>query len=89
MNLDLAFEIWTELKSYLTPSDRNDAADSIVELLVNNDYKADEILESFRTDKEVKRSLNAYLKDHEEVQDDEEDDIDDFLDDFDDDDEDY
>jgi hypothetical protein len=52
--------------------DRSDAAETLVSVLIDNDAAADEIKEVFKTDSEVKRALASYLKDHEEV--DEEDD---------------
>jgi hypothetical protein len=44
--------------------------------MIDKDAAADEIKESFKTDSEVKRALASYLKDHEEV-DEQDDDYDD------------
>jgi len=79
MSAELSKEIWDELKRYVNPQDRTDAAETLVGVLVDNDVSADEIKVAFKSDSEVKRALTSYLKDHEE--DDEEDDEDDEEDD--------
>jgi len=73
MSAELSREIWNELKRYVNPQDRNEAAETLVSVLIDNDVAADEIKETFKSDTEVKRALAHYLKDHEE-EDDEEDD---------------
>jgi hypothetical protein len=76
MSVELSKEIWDELKRYVNPQDRDEAAETLVSVLVDNDADADEIKSVFKTDNEVKRALTSYLKDHadEEEYDDEEDD---------------
>jgi uncharacterized protein YfcZ (UPF0381/DUF406 family) len=78
MSVVLAKEIWDELRRYVNTVDRSDAAETLVSVLIDNDADADEIKEVFKTDSEVKRALASYIKDHEEVddQDDEYDDED-------------
>jgi hypothetical protein len=66
MSADLSQEIWNELKRYVNPQDRNEAAETLVSVLIDNDVSADEIKSTFKTDSEVKRALTSYLKDHEE-----------------------
>jgi uncharacterized protein (UPF0305 family) len=78
MSVELAKEIWDELKRYVNPQDRNEAAETLVSVLVDNDVAADEIKDTFKSDTEVKRALTSYLKDHEEESDDEEDEDDDY-----------
>jgi uncharacterized protein (UPF0305 family) len=73
MSVELAKEIWDELKRYVNPQDRSEAAETLVSVLVDNDVAADEIKDTFKSDTEVKRALTSYLKDHEEEYDDEED----------------
>ena len=82
MSVELSREIWTELKRYVNTVDRAEAAETLVNVLIDNDVDADEIKETFKSDSEVKRALTSYLKDHadEDDQDDE-----DLLDDEDDD----
>jgi hypothetical protein len=77
MSVELSKEIWDELKRYVNPQDRDEAAETLVSVLVDNDADADEIKSVFKTDNEVKRALTSYLKDHadeEEYDDEEEDD---------------
>jgi len=81
MSVELSKEIWDELKRYVNTVDRSEAAETLVSVLIDNDADADEIKSVFKTDGEVKRALTSYLKDHEEVDDDDED--------YEDDDEDY
>jgi hypothetical protein len=80
MSVELSKEIWDELKRYVNTVDRNEAAETLVSVLIDNDANADEIKEVFKSDSEVKRALASYLKDHadeEEEDDDYEDDEDD------------
>jgi hypothetical protein len=74
MSVELAKEIWDEVKRYVNTVDRDEAAETLVSVLIDNDVDADEIKSTFKTDTEVKRALTSYLKDHEDdedVQDDE------------------
>jgi hypothetical protein len=75
MSAELSKEIWDELKRYVNPQDRNEAAETLVGVLVDNDVSADEIKDAFKSDSEVKRALTSYLKDQED-EDEEEDDED-------------
>jgi hypothetical protein len=73
MSVELSKEIWNELKRYVNPQDRNEAAETLVSVLIDNDVSADEVKETFKSDSEVKRALAHYLKDHEEEDDEDED----------------
>ena len=78
MSVELSREIWNEIKRYVNTVDRADAAETLINVLIDNDVDADEIRDVFKGDTEVKRALTSYLKDHEEEHDDEdEDDYDD------------
>jgi len=72
MSVELSREIWDELKRYVNPQDRNEAAETLISVLVDNDVDADEIRDTFKGDSEVKRALTSYLKDHEEDEEDNE-----------------
>ena len=85
MSVELAKEIWEELRRYVNPQDRSESAETLVAVLIDNDVSADEIKEVFKGDSEVKRALTSYVKDH---ADDEKED-EDLRDDEDDEDEDY
>ena len=86
MSVDLAATVWEELKRYIGTLDRTEAADAMVNLLVDSNFDSDEIRNAFKGEAEIKKALNAYISDRE---DDEEefDDVDD--DDDEDEDEDY
>jgi hypothetical protein len=73
VSVELAKEIWDEIKRYVNTVDRDEAAETLVSVLIDNDIDADEIKDTFKSDSEVKRALAHYLKDHEEIDEDEED----------------
>lgn len=76
MSVDLAAAVWEELKRYIGTLDRTEAADAMVNLLVDGNFDSDEIRDAFRGDTEIKKALNAYISDQtddEEDFDDEED----------------
>jgi hypothetical protein len=87
MSVDLAQAVWEELKRYIVTLDRVEAADALVNLLVDSNFDADEIRDAFRGDPEVKKALQAYLADHADNEDEDDEDAED--DDYEDDDEDY
>jgi hypothetical protein len=66
MSVELSKEIWDELKRYVNSVDRNEAAETLVSVLIDNDCDADDIKTVFKSDSEIKRALTSYLKDHEE-----------------------
>ena len=73
MSVELSKEIWNELKRYVNTVDRDEAAETLVSVLIDNDADADEIKTVFKSDSEVKRALAHYLKDHEEEDEEDED----------------
>ena len=73
MSLDTVNDIWAELRRYISTVDRAEAADAMVNLLIDHDYRAEEIKSAFKGDNDVKRSLESYLDDIEEDLDDEDD----------------
>jgi ribosomal protein L12E/L44/L45/RPP1/RPP2 len=84
MSVELSKEIWNELKRHINVVDRNEAAETLVSVLIDNDVDADDIKSVFKSDTAVKAALASYVKDH---QDDDHDDEDEY--DEDDEDEDY
>jgi hypothetical protein len=74
MSVELAKEIWDELKRYVNSVDKDDAAETLVSVLIDNDCAADDIKSVFKTDSAVKAALASYLKDHQDEEDDDEDD---------------
>jgi hypothetical protein len=67
MSVELSKEIWDELKRYVNPQDRDEAAETLVSVLIDNDCDAADIKSTFKNDPGVKSALASYLKDHEEV----------------------
>lgn len=84
MSVELSKEIWDELKRYVNPQDRDEAAETLVSVLIDNDADAGDIKSVFKSDSEVKSALASYLKDHADDEDEEE-----YEDEYDDEDEDY
>ncbi len=77
MSVELVKETWIELKRYINSVDRNEAAETIVAILIDNDVDADEIKSVFKGDGDIKRALADYLKEEEELEEEEEDEYDD------------
>ena len=84
MSVNLANEVWQELKRYVNGLDRAEAAEALVSVLIDNDVSAEEIKVAFKSDSEVKQALKQYLDDHADEEDD-----DDYNDEDDDEDDDY
>ena len=57
MSLNLISEVWDALRQHIQLADKSDAADTLVNLLVDNGFDADEIKESFRGDKDIASAL--------------------------------
>jgi len=77
MSVELAAEIWAEVKRYVNSVDRLEAAETLVTVLIDNDVSAEEIKNSFKGDGDVKRALTEYLKEEEDLEEEDEDDYDD------------
>ena len=60
MSAEVASEIWGELRRYVNTVDRDEAAEIVVSILIDNDYDAAEIREAFKGDPDIKRALAAY-----------------------------
>ena len=76
MSVELSKEIWTELRRYVNSVDRDEAAETLISVLIDNDVAADEIRDTFKGDSEVRRALTSYLKDHADEEEDDDDDED-------------
>jgi hypothetical protein len=73
MSATVAAELWGELRRYVNTVDRDEAAEIVVAVLIDNDYDADQIRDAFKGDSDIKRALASYLKDHADDEDDDED----------------
>jgi hypothetical protein len=61
MSTELAVDVWEELKRYINTIDHADAADTLVSVMIDHDYTADDILQVFFHDSDIKHALNSYL----------------------------
>ena len=65
MSLNVIVEVWDALKSHVDFNERKDAADTLVNFLIDNGYEADDIKDSFRGDKDISSALKFYREQHE------------------------
>lgn len=79
MSVDVASDIWSELKRFMSTPDRAEAADVLVNLLIDNDYDAEEIKSAFKGDSDIKNALQSYIDDGEEDIEDNDDDYDEYA----------
>lgn len=79
MSEALAAEIWGELKRYVNTVDRAEAAETLIQILMDNDSDVDDIRSAFTGDRDIKAALTSYLDNDKDyvVEDEEEDDYDD------------
>lgn len=61
MKLDFVAEVWDTLRTHIDFNDRTDAADSLINLLIDNNYEADDIKAAFKGDKEILTALKENL----------------------------
>jgi hypothetical protein len=82
--IEVTADMWTELKRFISPPDRADAADIVVNLLVDHDISYENIKSAFAGDSDIKKAIgiHASMDDVEEVEDDEDDEDDDYEDDW-------
>ena len=79
MSEHLAAELWGELKRFVNTVDRADAAETVVQILMDNDSDVDDIRDAFKGDSDIKRALTTYLdNDNDYAEDEEEDDDSDY-----------
>lgn len=79
MTETIANEIWGELKRFVNTVDRAEAAEIVVQILMDNDSDVDDIREAFKGDSDIKRALTVYLdNDRDYAEDDEEESVEDY-----------
>ena len=61
MKLDFVAEVWDALRTHIDFNDRTDAADSLVNLLIDNNYEAEDIKDAFKGNKEMLTALKENL----------------------------
>ncbi len=72
MSETIAAEIWGELKRYINTVDRNEAAETVVQILMDNDSDVEDIRDAFKGDSDIKRALTSYLDNDHNYEEDEE-----------------
>ena len=73
MSEAIASEIWGELKRFVNTVDRAEAAETVVQILMDSDSDVEDIRTAFKGDTDIKRALTAYLdNDKDYVEEDEE-----------------
>lgn len=80
MDLNTVYETWLALKYYIDIHDQKDAADTLVNLLIDNNCEVDQIRDQFDGEKVVLSALKNYVSDHEESFEEEDEDLDDYDD---------
>jgi len=61
MSEAMASEIWGELKRFVNTVDRAEAAETVIQILMDNDSDVEDIRDAFKGDSDIKRALTAYL----------------------------
>ena len=61
MSEHLAAELWGELKRYVNTVDRAEAAETVIQILMDNDSDVDDIRSAFSGDRDIKAALTSYL----------------------------
>jgi len=74
MSVELSKEIWDELKRYVNVVDLDEAAETLISVLIDNDVSADEIKSTFKSDSDIKKALASYVEDQNDVVDEDYDD---------------
>jgi hypothetical protein len=69
MSVELTHDLWQELKRYISVVDRDEAADIVVNILIDNDYDITDIRQAFKSDSDVKRALQHHVDDADEDED--------------------
>ena len=63
MSLILITEVWDILRDHIDMSDRSEAADTLVNYLMDNNYEVEDIKDAFK-DKDITSALKGYAEQH-------------------------
>jgi hypothetical protein len=66
MSITLAAEVWHALKAEIDEANLPDAAESFINVLIDNDFEASEIKAEFRRDPYVMDAVKAFVASQEE-----------------------
>ena len=64
MSLDFVSEIWEALASHIDYNERKEAADTLINFLIDNNYEPEDIKESFAGNKDMLTALKDYLEEN-------------------------
>jgi hypothetical protein len=64
MSLNLVNEIWEVLSSHIDYNERKEAADTLINFLIDQNYDPEEIKDGFTGNKELLKALKMYLEEH-------------------------
>ena len=73
MSEQIASVLWSELKRYVNTVDRAEAAETVVQILLDNDSDVEDIREAFSGDRDIKAALTSYLDNDKDYSEDEDD----------------
>lgn len=62
MSLHLINEIWKLLKPSIETGDTGEAAETLVQYLIDEDYSPNEVKQIFRGDSDIKEAVSFYLE---------------------------
>jgi|DEB19_MinimDraft_3_1074340.scaffolds.fasta_scaffold18566_3 hypothetical protein len=65
MTIELVKELWDGLKPIIQRADHSEAAETLINLLIDNDFDTAEIKEMFRRDQAVMDALKFFSQDDE------------------------
>ena len=63
MSLAMIAEVWEALSTHIDFNERSDAADTLVNYLIDNNHEIDDIKDAFK-DKEITKALKGYAEEH-------------------------
>jgi hypothetical protein len=63
MSLSIVSEVWEVLREHVDFNERTEAADALVNYLMDNNYEVDDIKSEFK-DKDVTKALKGYAEQH-------------------------
>jgi len=63
MSLSIVSEVWEVLREHVDFNDRTEAADSLVNYLMDNNYEVEDIKDEFK-DKDITKALKGYAEQH-------------------------
>ena len=66
MSITVVAEVWRAIKGEIDDANLPDAAESLVDVLIQNDYEASDIKAEFRRDSDVMAAVKAFIASQEE-----------------------